>query len=379
MNMKSLWILLKGCLLAAGMLACFRVCAAQDITIALREIKVNGSEPPSFNEWHGCVDGLRGSSYTKESAQACLNSILKTRYFVGGKIETSPYGTDSVKLEFVLDAPSLILTKVDLYAPADDIERLRQWLAADRDALQTGDVYQRGRELGTWHRIDNFYKFEGRSAGISERLNLNYEDKTAQLSYTVFEGPHIPKVSLISPDDPPCKELIGVFNMTGLDDFVPTPLVDRLIKVHGFSCLDEKLLSVDRETLRKTNLFQDVKYSIAGSADYREVSVSIVGKPLRIGDVSVNGYGRASGLVPPNPDRLRLRSGEIYSRSDASEDMDYLKELYSKAGESVDIIEDEGILPGNELLLKYNVLVYDQNEIFVDGQRMFPSSGAVRH
>jgi len=349
---------------------------AQTPTVALTQIKVDGSEPPHFSNWDSCVRDLGGKVYDESAAKACLNSIIATKYFTGGRIATEPYEKGEISVVFHLEAPSLRVSRLDIKVPDSERERLMKWLSQDERTLRTGDVYQRDGEFATWFGIDNFYRAEGKHVGISETLRLNYQDKTAVLSYKILHGPSMPKEAILPPYSPPCKEIVGILNLTGVDDYVPIALIDSLMKTQAFSCFRRDSMMHDRSVLENSDLFKDVKYSVTGPPNYRQVYVTIVGKPLTVKEVSVQRYGAALGIPLPSPEEFSVRVGSVYSQSKAAADINYLKHVYAKPGKTIDVFEHEDLLPGNLLRVRYDVLAYDSTQFFVDGKEVAPVSSA---
>lgn len=347
-----------------------RTAFGQAPTVALTQVKVQGSEPPDFSNWNGCVRSLGGKPYNESAANRCLSSILTREYFTGGQIQTEPYGKGEVRVVFVLNAPSLVLSRLDINVSPNEREKLMKWLSMDARTLRLGDVYQRDGEFATWFGIDNFYRFEGQHVGISETLHLNYRERTAELSYEILEGPSSPRQAMLPPYGPPCKEIVGILNLTGADDFVPIPFVLGLTKTQPFSCFKQDSVLYDQKVLENSGLFTKVQYSVSGPPNYKQIDVTILGEPLMVKDVSIQPYGEAIGITPPGSDRLSVRVGSIYLRASAAADMDYLKGIYSKSGETVDVFEDENVLPENGLRVKYSVLAYDTTQFFVDGQKI---------
>lgn len=345
----------------------------QTATVALTQVKVDGSEPPNISNWNGCVRDLGGKAYDESASKACLNSIVATGYFTGGKVETEPYEEGEIRVEFHLAAPSLRLSRLDIDVPDSERESLAKWLSEDSATLRPGDTYQRDGESATWFGIDNFYRSEGKHVGISETLRLNYQDRTAELLYDILEGPSMAKQGMVPPYGAPCKEYVTV-NLTGVDDYIPIALIDNMTETRAFSCFNPKSIQHDHSALASSGMFKKVQYSIMAPAFDREVQLVAVGKPLTVKEVSIQRYGEATRTPLPSLDKLRVQAGSVYSRSDAWADKNYLKQIYTRPGETTDVFEDEELLPGNLLRVEYSVLVYDAAQFFVDGKRIAPAS-----
>ncbi|MFZ0334753.1 MAG: hypothetical protein WBD21_08160 [Candidatus Acidiferrales bacterium] len=337
--------------------------------VALTQIKVQGSEPPNISNWNGCVKSLGGKIYNESTAKECLDSILATGYFAGGRIETESYKKGRVRVVFRLDAPSLVLSELKINLPNEEKQRLVRWLSQDKATLGPGDIYTRDGEVATWFGIDNYYRSLGRHAGISETLHLNYRDKTADLSYEILEGPSMAKEGIVPPYGAPCKEYVTV-NLTGVDDYVPIALIDSLTETRAFSCFDPESVQHDQNALASSGMFKKVQYSVMAPALDREVLLIASGKPLTVKEVSIQRYGEAMGTPLPSPDKLRVRVGSVYSRSDAWADTNYLKQIFAKRGETVNVFEDEEALPRDTLKVKYYVLRYESAQLFVDGKKI---------
>jgi hypothetical protein len=183
----------------------------------------------------------------------------------------------------------------------------------------------------------------------------------------------MPVQGMLPPYGPECQELVGILNFTGIDDNVPIPLVDRLTKTQPFSCFNQNWLLRDQKQLEKSGLFKTVKYSVTGPPTYRQISVTIVDKPLRVQGVSVHCYGDSDGTARQSVDTFKVRAGSIYSRARAAADANFLKQVYAKPGEVTDVFEDEELLPGSRLHVTYNVLEYETTQFLVDGRKIMTS------
>src|SRR5215467_4989673 len=200
---KSLVI---GLFLCAGSTCCF----PQSESRLRTSVEERGSVPP-VNPWYMCIHELENKPYDKTKAQQCLNLVLSHPGIEKGKFSRSK---DLVT--FSVGSPTLVVTDLDLDVPPRELPRFQELFSANEavngEALHVGEPYTRGRESQVWFGMDLFLRSEGRRAGVSRTLRLDYSKKTAQVNYRVWDVPRRAPEPLGPPFGTPCKVLNANFN-----------------------------------------------------------------------------------------------------------------------------------------------------------------------
>lgn len=304
---------------------------------------------------------------------------MESKYFLKGTVRILSRDNSAIRLEFILEAPWLTLTELNINGVEDrEAADLRNWLGNDAQTLTAGRPYTKSSDGLAQQRIEQFFAALGRRVAISSNLELDYRDRTARLSYRIFEGPRGPVQYDLAPPGQACKEQVGELNLTDVDDYVPLVLVERMTKLHAFSCFDEKLVLEDTRRLEETNLFQSVKYSVGGDPSFRRVTLSIRGKPLKIDGISMQGYGTSSNLGPAAKDsQLPIGVGDVYKRSEIVKAAEKLTKSASRPQEKVDVFVDVEPVSPNSVAVKFQILTYDSDKLYIDGKRVDSESMAV--
>lgn len=146
-----------------------------------------GSVPP-VHQWFRCVKQLEHKPFEKRSAQECLESLLSHREIERGRITLKHYKNEDL-LTFRLESPRLVVTEMDLGVAGEDVEKLRELLAANGNALRSGEPYEMRREGSSWNVLDMLLRSQGRRAGVTRTLHLDYGRKTARITYRIWDGP----------------------------------------------------------------------------------------------------------------------------------------------------------------------------------------------
>jgi hypothetical protein len=145
---------------------------------------------PPVNPWFICISELEQKPYDKTKAQLCLDSILSHPEIEKGTFSLSK---DHNLLTFSLESPTLVVTDLDLDVPPKELARFQELFSANEavngQALHVGEPYTRRRESQVWFGVDLFLRSEGRRAGVSRTLRLDYSTKRAQVAYRVWDAP----------------------------------------------------------------------------------------------------------------------------------------------------------------------------------------------
>jgi hypothetical protein len=329
-------------------------------------VDAQGSLPP-LPQLYGCVRELTGKAYDAAAAKSCLDTILASGYFESGRLEAES-GSSNVIVHFVLTAPSLTIRDVNFDVEDDLKEAMLAWIEKTGDILSAGDVYRGDRDEKTTEVLGFYFRNIGKNVGITRIANLDYRARTAELTYRITVGPDTIPVRALPPYEPECEQSVSMFNGMDVDDYVPVNLVEKMTQTHAFGCFSAAAVSRDSKALRDSKLFNKVRYDVQGEPDNIEVSLHVQGKPLKVKEVRIVGYGLLSHRVFTDSSALALQPGDPYRRSLMDLSKDYLKNKYAEPGEIVDVTEDDQLADDDELIVTFNVLAYEQDTVTINGK-----------
>jgi hypothetical protein len=337
---------------------------AKEITA---RVDAQGSLPP-LPQLYTCVRELTGKAYDEANAKSCLNTILASGYFQNGHIEATSGSSNVVIVHFLLTAPSLLVKGLNF-----DVERslkgpMLAWIQNTGDIVTVGDVYRENHDIKTREVLGFYFRDIGKSVGITRLANLDYHAGTAGLTYHITVGPDIIPTRALPPYEDECQQPIATFNLSDVDDYVPINLVEKMTKTHGFDCFSATKIADDGRALQDSKLFNTARYEVQGDPDNRQVYLHIQGKPLKIKEIKIVGYGLLSHQSLANESALPLRSGDPYKRSLADATERYLKNKYAGANQNVEITEDDQLTSDNGLIVTFNVLTYEQDRVTINGK-----------
>jgi len=93
-----------------------------------------GSVPP-VSEWYSCINDLRRKPFDQKQADKCLQSILSRPHLTKGRVIAQPEKTYT-QVSFVLESPSLTLSKVDFGLPTELEMDFERFTANDVEVLR---------------------------------------------------------------------------------------------------------------------------------------------------------------------------------------------------------------------------------------------------
>jgi outer membrane protein assembly factor BamA len=330
-------------------------------------IKFDGTAPP-LHSIYTCIQELRGRPYSQDETQKCVDRIKESNYFESVSATPRPLEANSMRLEFHLKAPALKIVELQYGISQLDKETLQAYLKKNGSTIGMGEVYDSAAQGMALQRMQQFFASEGRHVAISSRVVLDYRARTAQVQFKFFEGPRGPKESRFLVQNSGCKDEIEELNLTDVDDFVPLPLVEAQMKLRAFSCFDHSLAREDEAALQRTGLFRVVRFHVRGAQGARRVLVEIQGKPVTVSRVNVVGYGLIQHGPIENLGELPLKANDAYKGSAALRTLDHLARLYQRHGRRVDVLQDVRQVRGENVEVTFSVLVYDDDELCIDGQ-----------
>ena len=356
------------CFLFAGLISsAFTTCCFSQSESALRTwVEDHGSVPPVF-PWFKCISELEHKPYDKTKAQQCLNSILSHP-----EIEKGTFSRKKHLVTFSLESPTLVVTDLDLDVPQGELARFHEMFSANEevngDALHVGEPYTRGRETQVWFGMDLFLRSEGRRAGVSRILRLDYSKKTAQVAYRVWDAPRQEPSPLPPPFGTPCKILNGNFNGFDWDDLTPVEYVQQQMKTKWLGCFSENDLREDEELLKKMPFLKESKISVSGSGSSRDFAFHFRSSPIPIVKVTVHGYGLLAGLSEADIPALGIHVGDTYSTSRLDEQAESLKKAYEQADRQLKLFTDVGITPKGEATVDFSLVAFPDDIVYVGGK-----------
>ena len=327
----------------------------------------HGSVPP-VSQWFKCFRELQGKPYDKAKSQRCLASILSHSQIQSGKIILKHYKEANV-LTFRLDSPSLAVTDVDLGVAAGELAQVHDLLEVNRNALRVGEPYDEHRDGDSRFVLDLLLRSKGRRALVSSTEYLDYQRKTARVTFKIWDGPPGEPQRLTPPYNEPCKIMNANFNVLDVDDFSPVDFVERQMKTKWLGCFSEADIQDDMAKLRSMPFLKEPSISVEGSGDSRSVGVHLHGNPILIAKVVVHGYGLLEGLNDRNIPALPIRAGDVYSRSATQNLAQLLKDSYSTAEKRLTVFSDVQITNSGEAELDFSVLAVPHDIVYIDGTR----------
>lgn len=328
-----------------------------------------GSVPP-VNPWLTCISELEHKRYDKTKAQQCLDSILSHPGFEKGTFALSK---DHGLLTFSLKSPTLVVTDLDLDVRPEELARFHELFSANEavngNALHVGEPYTRRRESQVWFGMDLFLRSEGRRAGVSRTLQLNYSKKTAQVAYRVWDAPSREPEPLDPPFGTPCTVLNANFNCFDVGkDLTPVQYILQQMKTKWLGCFSENDVRDNEELLKKMPFLKESKISVSGSGGSRNICLHFRSNPIPIAKVTVHGYGLLVGLSDVDIPSLAIRAGDTYSSSRTNQQAESLKHAFEKPDQQLKVFVDVGITPKGEATLDFSLLAYPDDLVDVDGK-----------
>jgi hypothetical protein len=325
------------------------------------------SSLPPVPGLYSCVLELEGRPYVEEEASSCLQSILKIPYFDGGRVETTHTGSGTI-LNFILRAPALRLTHVNLGIPATWMQDFIQYSEKKYPILHEGDSYNSNRDGNTSVTLRGFMESKGERVVVSRTIYLDYITKTAKVDFHIARAPGGTPFNFPATSETDCAVHVRSFLELDIDDFTPLPLVESMSRTRFSYCFLDSVVQGDEDRLRKTGIFKAASYSVSGSGDSRDISLNIRTKPLEIIEVNVHGHGQLSDEGIKMRPRLEFRANQVYHRSNAQRAGDELKAFYSRPDNQVKVFEDDEIVSRDKIRVTFHVVVGSKDEVIIDGK-----------
>ncbi|HEV2101754.1 MAG TPA: hypothetical protein VGR58_03155, partial [Candidatus Acidoferrum sp.] len=157
---------------------------------------------------------------------------------------------------------------------------------------------------------------------------------------------------------------------TGIDDNVPFPLVDQIMRVRAFSCFDPELLKQDEKHLLASGIVKEAHLSSGKDGQDWEVRLTARrGNQFILRSMDVKGFGKTVNLSDAQMQTLPLQVGQPYKNSLANKTADSLEKMFSDSEHKISIIQRASLVDKKNLHIEFDVLVVPQDELFIDGER----------
>jgi hypothetical protein len=328
---------------------------------------VDEGSVPHSSRLYSCVRSLQGQAFDDLKTKHCVNDLLASRFFEGATFSIKDWGTGGLELIFHLKSPSLTITALTFELPQQERSELESWLASDPRNLRVGSIYSSDAESVTFYGIQNFFRSRGRSVLFNSTVNLNYRSGNAQVAYHFVLGPKGPEETVLAAD---CPHRIKYFDLTGIDDNVPFPLVDQMMLVRAFSCFDAELLKQDEKRLLASGIVEEAHLSSEKDGQDWEVRLTARrGDQLILHSMDVKGFGKTVNLSDAQMQTLPLQVRQPYKNSLANKTADSLEKMFSDSEHKISIIQRASLADKKNLHMEFDVLVVPQDELFIDGER----------
>jgi hypothetical protein len=354
------------CLLSWGR---YTYCLAQSQAGLYVWTEIQGSVPP-VNPWFDCVRELQDKPYDKTKTQKCLESILSHPEIGKGSFSLD---TEKNLLTFRFDAPTLVVTDLDLDVPAGELARFHELFNANEavhgEALHVGKPYTTQRETQVWSGMDLFLRSQGRRTGVSRTLRFDYSKKTVQAAYRVWDAPRQEPQPLAPPFGQRCTVWNANFPCFDVgDDLTPVQYIRQQLKTKWLGCFSENDVRDDEELLKKMPFLKESKISVSGSGGSRNICLHFRSNPIPITKITVHGYGLLDGLTDDEIPPLAIHAGDTYSSSRTSQQAESLKHAFEKPDQQLKVFVDFGITPKGEATLDFSLLAYPDDVVDIDGK-----------
>lgn len=353
-------------LLTAFLLAAFPRCVSTQSTRELHTwLEQQGSVPP-IPQWFSCFRELKDRTYDKAKSRECLDSMLSHAEIEKGKIVFKRHKNEDL-LTFHIESPSLIVSDVDLGVSARELAQVHELLAINGNALRTGEAYESYREGSSWLILDLLFRSQGRRAVVSRTVHLDYNKKTAEVAFKIWDGPLGNPQPLVPPYVEPCKITNGYFSWTDADDLSPVDFVERQMKTKWCGCFSEADVRDDLAVLRGLKFLKEVNISVEGSGDTRSIDVHLRANPIPISEVKVRGYGLLDGMAESETPPITIHAGDAYSRSATRSLQKLLEKTFAKGGRQVKVFADVQVTAAGEARLDFSILAYPDDVVYING------------
>ena len=323
-----------------------------------------GSVPPA-PALYGCTRALQDRIFDKAETKKCVEHLLASKLFEEATFSVKDFGSSGVELVFHLKSRPLFVRSIRFELPESERSDLETWLTNVSGGLRVGAIYESNAQARTFYGIQNFFRARGQSALFSSTLKLDYRAGDAQIVYQFVLGPKGPEevvlTSLAS-----CAHPIKYLDLTGIEDTVPFPLVDQVLRVRAFSCFDKSLLERDEKRLLASGFVKAAHFSMKQDGEGWEVSLAAGGDQLVVQSVYVVCIGEDLNVPNSQVAALPLQMGREYRNSLAEKSVDMLEKALSGSGRKLSVIPRANLVGKGLLHVEFDVLVAPDDQLFIN-------------
>ena len=309
---------------------------------------------------------LDDKPYDRKESQSCLNLILSHPEIQKGKLILRHYKIED-SLTFRVESPSLSVSDLEWGVSGGDLAAFHELLSVNGRALRSGEPYDSRRDDNSRLVLDLLLRSQGRQAGITRDVYLDYNNRTARVVFKIWDGPPRVPQSLVPPYAEPCKIMNGFFNWTDADDLTPIHFVEQLMKTRWLGCYSEADVREDSIALKELKFLKEASISADGPGNMRSISVHLRSNPIPISHVEIRGYGLLEGHLETDIPPLTVHPGDIYSRRTVWQEERFLRESFAKDGRQVQVFSDVSVDSTGKATVSFAVLAYPDDMVYVNG------------
>lgn len=358
-----------------ALLSSYRPSCAKDNRNEVKAVlRTEGSIPPA-GTLYSCVHELNKQPLSEVKIESCIRELSLNSFIKKVEIHKNEMEDGRVLVEFLLRGDSLAINELKIDTFDEQEGNLLKILSTNTAYLQIGGTYTWRAETSTCQAIRQFYLAKGKLVGITPEVHLDYKQHSADVKFKVLSGPTIPP----QPSGPlfgqNCDDRVTSIDWSRTDDAVPIKLIESNLAV-GYlnSCFSDELAQRDKSYLSNSSILTSSLVGYSGSFGSRHIKFALKGKPLRIEQINLRGYGNASANLetdsPGLRDDLNLKIGESYSRSAARKSVGFLNKAFSKDGYWTEVTEHEDLSGETGVLVTFSVLVFPLQTVIVDGREI---------
>jgi hypothetical protein len=94
----------------------------------------------------------------------------------------------------------------------------------------------------------------------------------------------------------------------------------------------------------------------------------IKGRPLKIKEIRIVGYGLLSDHLAKRDEGLAMKSSDQYQRSMAEAVKTYLANRHANPDRIIEVTEDDQLTDIGELIVTFNLLAFEQGVVTINGK-----------
>jgi outer membrane protein assembly factor BamA len=351
---------------------------AGDAPIVRSAIRSIGSVPPGDSLFK-CTTDLNGKPYSDEAIHACLKSLEGLSFVQQVKVHKSGLDDGRVLVEFEVSARPLPIREMTFDCGQGEKSELEAWLKTSPGTLRLGAPFSRDEEAVTYQAVKSFYLSRGRLVGIVPTVDLRFREGTASVSFRIVYGPQVRPEPQLSPHGPPCSDAITGEDWSSTDKYVPFALVYSAVSLSApLACYSKEAAQHDQSVLDGLGILESSAVEYTGEPGSRVISYKLKGKPITLGDVSIQTFGSAESCFQAARQSLDLKAGETYLRQNADQSAKNVEKACSQQpGMWTEVKETDRLTTDRRLQVVFNVLTFPLQTVLVDGVAVGNNLGAI--